>query len=382
MTKGFVRNMLTACAALMCTMQMNSAEAATLTVDQISNSANTVGVWHLVTPNGHNISNHAKTQSRSTQITEAGQYLLRITPPKGAVTFITMLSATELPKRTTGTELRTHLDPSQDYRIIIRYDYKNTVKVNSNPQNAPFELRGPNREISYSGVTPASFSDLPPYVYTLHYKPIVGCVEPKPQKRQVSARQNLAFNAQYMCDLPQMQFVEPTARTNDELNGKVSVLLTTNQSETIAGNAVKYTLSVRNHSKRTQHNLSASFQFDPSTMEIRSALPMNGSVYGSNTARWTIPTIYAGQTWKVEFPVHILNSVDEGTKIPASARVSGAEIDPKMTYNLQSNVLVGTAVLPSTGWNTSTIFLIASFMLALLSLLINRQKSQQVYRES
>lgn len=355
-----------------------SALAGSVTVQQQS-SVPLIGAWQLSMPNSHTVVSHSKEMMRTVDLPRDGKYLLNVTPPEGATTFLTLSNESNRLVEQSGTSLSAVLDANADYRITVRYVFNATITVNSEPQGAPFELTGPPKGIKLTGVTPAVFKNLPPYYYTANYGVVPGCLEPKPQKREVSARQHITFNAEYVCDIPAQ--VVPTGSDPyvevDNPNGKVSVVLTPHQVETLPGESITYTLAVKNHGKRTQHDLNVSFQYDVNAMNIERTLPREGTVIG-NVAQWTVPKLYAGQTWKVDFPVTVRKQTGEGVRIGTSARVSGSEINVVVSDKLSADVTVGTAVIPRTGERSDLAVLIASMTAALILTRMKRHRRQQV----
>ena len=164
---------------------------------------------------------------------------------------------------------------------------------------------------------------------------------------------------------------------NDERAGKVTIGLIANQHEVMPGGAVLYTIEVRNHDKRTQDNVSVSFQFDPTTMKIADVLPRNGTMANDRTAAWEIDAIYANHTWSTSFLVSMLPEVKSGTTTDATVRVSGPQIQIANSV-LSDTLTVGAAVFPPTGGRFDILFLCISMLGAALIAMYTIKKPEAV----
>lgn len=348
-----------------------TALAGTITVEQKA-AVGPVGEWRLSMPSGGTVSGDADVPSRSVNSTASGTYLMTVKPPKSAHVSITVLSKEGVAAKSAYTALQTKLSGSEDYRIVIAYSYDGTVTVNSEPQGAPFVLVGAPEGVRRSGVTPAVFTDLPPYYYSVNYGRMEDCSEPKPQKRTETNPGNVVFGARYVCGTPKpAQEPKPSADANAVIStsGDASVWLAPHQSEVTAGSELTYTVGVKNNGTRTQHDLTVSLQYDPAAMNIEKMLPHGGTVIG-NTVIWDVSEVYAGQTWSISFPVRIRESVVQGAKMSATARVSGPEIDPSIAKVLSATAEVGAAYIPKTGYSTESVLIIAT--LAVTHLLLSK----------
>lgn len=246
------------------------------------------------------------------------------------------------------------------------------ITVDSDPSDAPFVLEGPNNVQYYDGVTPRQFTDLPVQRYVVHYGDVPGCITPRPQSRIASSQQPLHFFGRYDCDsVAPSPPVDPEPTPVDNLTGRAALKLSPHQMEVMPGGRVRYTLAVHNLSKTTQRNFVVSFQFDEDNMSIVDTLPFNGTVSGNGVVVWEIPVLYAGQTWSVSFPVAIDDDISQGQRLYVSARVSSPDLIADAADQLSTRVMVGTPVIPATGYRFEVLFLLLSTLCAFALALLN-----------
>lgn len=249
----------------------------------------------------------------------------------------------------------------------------NLVTVNTDPDGIAFDLIGPANTV-YPGVSPGAFKDLPTGEYRVQFGYVEGCATPKPQLRDIFPGANVHFIGRYLCGTLKPPTPEPPVSL-EGLPGHVSMWLKAHQTEIMPGGTAVFTLGIRNHSKTTQHDLVASFEFDQMYMNIREELPGNGTVQG-DTALWHIPELFAGQTWTVHIPVHVLESLREGTTVRSTGRVAGDEIDRSISLNLSDTATVGSPILPPTGTHVAiSLFLLVSTLLLASATLATRRLS-------
>jgi hypothetical protein len=148
--------------------------------------------------------------------------------------------------------------------------------------------------------------------------------------------------------MPAMPAFALTVPAPTETEGKVSIRIAAMQNETLPGEDVTVTVEVWNQDKRTQNDLSVSLTVDGTGMDLPSALPLNGTFANPSTGVWTIDELFAGRTWRITLPVSVRDSVQHGTAMMVTARVSGDDINPD-TSMLLAQTTIGTAVLPATG---------------------------------
>jgi hypothetical protein len=361
------------------------AEAAgTITIEQIS-PINQYGQWRLATPMGMAV-NRNKDQSKSVNAPE-GQYLFNVQPPEGAVTTIRFYENGTLLNTTEGTQVAFAFSGNGTLRAEVSYRYEGVVVVESTPTGASFELKGPGG-VRYTGKTPASFTRMPPLYFTASFSALPGCQQPKPQSRTLRPNAVLNFEADFICDNEKMT-IENTAPPADKVptrsattpatermldeqtRSNVRLFHSLNQSETVAGSTVYVTVGVRNIGKTTLNNVTLTEQFDASKVSIVGALPEGGVVRGSVMV-WDIPTIYAGQSFSVTFPIKVNGDTLQGEKLSLSARVSGDTVHAPQGELLSKMVYVGVVAMPATGWKADILFaLLSAVALGVLTLTTN-----------
>jgi len=177
--------------------------------------------------------------------------------------------------------------------------------------------------------------------------------------------------------LSAQQAVAANTPVEDERAGKVTIGLVSNQREVMPGNAVLYTIEVRNHDRRTQDDVQVSFQFDPAVLQIVDKLPRNGTMVNDRTVLWSMDALYANQTWSTSLLVHMRPEVKPGTVTDVTARVSGPQIQVQKS-TLSSTVAIGVAVFPPTGGRFDLLFLCVSMLGGLLLTLSQARKPATV----
>ena len=358
--------MLAAASAGMFVSVQVAQAAGTITIEQKSIMP-ILGEWSFYKL-GNPLYPYSKEEVGTKTITESNRYVIQVKEPGGALTTISLYEEGEDTISVAGDRMTVDLDKDKDYRILISYRYDGMIAVESEPSGAPFVLVSPY-DITYSGVTPATFKNLPPKYFKAQYLDIEGCITPKPQER--ATEREVQFFGRYNC--APVKPVKPEPNIPEETRGGVNLTLSAKQSEVFAGEDAVITLSVRNLSKRTQHDHTVSMEFDPSLMQIVKTLPGYGTVDG-DMAIWIIPDLFAGRTWTVEFPVLVKENVPEGTTMALSARVSGPEVDIENSRNVTDTIRVGVAIMPATGGQFALLFLALSSLLALVA--VRRMKLQ------
>ncbi|MDD3896968.1 MAG: hypothetical protein PHU04_03970 [Candidatus Peribacteraceae bacterium] len=177
--------------------------------------------------------------------------------------------------------------------------------------------------------------------------------------------------------LSAQQAVAANTPAEDERAGKVTIGLVSNQQEVMPGNAVLYTIEVRNHDRRTQDDVQVSFQFDPEVLQIVDKLPRNGTMVNDRTVLWTIDAVYANQTWSTSLLIRMRPEVNFGAVTDVTARVSGPQIQVQNS-TISSTATIGAAVFPPTGGRFDLLFLCLSALGGLLLLLLQTRKPATV----
>lgn len=373
--------------AAIATVPAHAEAAGTIIIEQIS-PMDQYGSWRLATPAGMTV-NRKKDQVKSINAVE-GQYLLNVEPPRGAVTTMRFYDGGTLLNTTEGTQISFIFSGNGTLRAEISYRYEGVIIIESSPPGAHFELKGP-QGVRKTGITPATFTQMPPLYFTASYSPLPGCLQPKPQGRILRPNAELRFQADYVClnDIKTMNNTPPpagvptpeamtpaTKRMLDEQSrANVQLFHTINQQETVAGSIVYITLGVRNVSKTTLNNVILSEQFDLTKLSLPGALP-GGGINRGNTAIWEIPQILAGQSFSVQFPVKTSAEMQEGEQVALTARIAGSDVHAPSGELLTKVVRVGIVPLPATGKTIELMFLllIGALSAIITSNPINRRK--------
>jgi len=340
--------------------------AGTVTIEQKS-IIPVMGKWSFFKL-GHTTYPYSKDEVKTVPFTDSTSYVVNVEAPSGAATTISLYQTGEDTVSVTGTRLTAELDTANDYRVVISYRYEGAISVESEPSGAPFVLISPY-DVSYSGVTPATFQNLPPRYFKAQFRDIEGCITPKPQERPTE--KEIRFFGRYDCNY--VKPVKKAPKAVEDTRGSVNILMSARQTEVLAGQNAFITVSVRNLSKRTQHDSTVTMQFDPSAMQIIRTLPNGGTVEG-DLAIWSIPELFAGRTWTAQFPILVKDNVPSGTQMTLSSRVSGPEVYADTSKNLTSQIRVGVAVMPATGGHFALLFLALTALIAMFA--VRRTKLQ------
>ncbi|MDD5026463.1 MAG: hypothetical protein PHH13_03755 [Candidatus Peribacteraceae bacterium] len=356
-----------------------SAFGGSMTINQISPTT-AIGSWNLTKPNGSVLHNQQQVSSLVTPIA-AGTYTLTVTPPATAQTQIVAKDGADTLRSVEDVTMSFLVTEGATITITITYSFTGTITVDSNIPNVPFVIRGEADVITYSGSTPAVYRAVPSQEYTVSYSTVEGCVTPRNQTRALRADYKITFFGDYRCDFPvdtgaiQTPVAEPQAPIVKKQEQKlVQISLTANQTEVAPGGTVRYRLSVRNLSRTTLDDLAVSVQFDPSVMSVSTPVNREGEVR-SNLVLWTIPAIFAGQTWSTEFGGTAANDLQAGTQLELTARVAGTGLVESGTPVASLTHTIGVALLPQTGMHADILFLLLSAIGACLLTLIRNSKN-------
>ncbi|HAI98907.1 TPA: hypothetical protein DCL30_05270 [Candidatus Peribacteria bacterium] len=355
-----------------------SAFGGSMTINQISPTS-ALGSWSLTKPDGSVLHNQQQVTSLVTPIA-AGTYALNVIAPPTAKTQIVAKDGANILRSVEGTTMSFLVTEGATITIVITYSFTGTITVDSNIPGVPFVIRGEANVVTYSGSTPAVYQAVPSQEYTVSYNTVDGCVTPRNQTRSLRADYKITFFGDYRCDFPvdtgaiQTPVAEPQAPIVKKQEQKLMrISLTANQTEVAAGGTVRYQLSVRNLSRTTMEDLAVSVQFDPSVMSISVPVGRQGEVRG-NLVLWTIPAIFAGQTWNTEFGGIAADNLQAGTRLELTARASGTGLVESGTPVASLTHTIGVALLPQTGMRTDILFLIVSTVAGgILALIRNRR---------
>ncbi len=323
-----------------------------ITIEQPS-GVDQQGDWLLTAPNSTTFSAHQEV-SRSISGAGSGYYTLTVTPPNDAETSIQFYDATDsLLKTVAGTQATFFSSGAENMTIRIRYRWTSVLTVESDPSRAGFTLRN-GTQILATGVTPQSFSNLQPGLYSVDYHPLRGCTPPRSQSRSLTESATLHFIGDYNCGT-ERPVVTPPAPVPPTLPGiqpqptsNLTLYFDTNQSEVLPGGTVQVTLGVRNTSRSTLNNLTLTQLFNQSEVTLQQVLPQGGAIRGSS-AVWDVPQLFAGQSWTVTYPVRISDRLKTGGSVHSTAEVSGPDVNVGNDALRSRKLVIGVTMLPKTG---------------------------------
>jgi hypothetical protein len=345
--------------------------ASSITLEQQSASA-TYGEWILTQPDGTTAVSHEREQKRTINSAATGTFTVKVTPPAGSTTTLRLKENGVLTKSITGNTLTFTL--SSDTSVIIQmiYTFQGSVNIESIPTGAPFELHGP-QGIRYTGITPMTIKELPPFYYTVNFGIREGCSLPRPIKRELPENGELTFLGEYRCGdaLTSTASMSSSSSTSSVSPAHAArIVQSVSASELVWGGKATLTTGIVNTGTATLHDLTFTVQFDPTVIMV-GALP-SGATIENNVIIWHIPFIYAGQRWNTSVDIALLPSVKSGMTTSLTARVSGAELDQD-SDTLFAVTTLGAAALPATG-NALDVILALSGLLVPAPLLALKRK--------
>lgn len=331
-----------------------------------------VGKWTLTYPNGAEQTDMAKTKILSAM--GSGTYRLTVRPPEGTYTTIELFENNVSKQTGSVTGLTFDLKENTVYRATISYAERGTITVRSNPAGAAFSITDTTGG-TYAGTTPATFTDMPTGLYRITYDLQPECEAKKTQERPLEAGQNLIFTTNIDCGTKRIATPGKTAETlangptptATEVTAPAQrVVQTSSFSEVIAGSRVRITLSVRNVTKQSLRNVRVTDKFSPDMIDIVTPLNDGGVINGSQL-EWTVPSIYAGQTWTTSFDILVKDIVQTGERIVLLAQAnSGGNDDTQNPEAWSSVVTMGVAHMPQTGNMLDMILTVAAMLAAAL----------------
>lgn len=322
----------------------------------------------------------------------AGEYALSIKPPLGTRAKLTVYRGPSLIAETEDRSYMINIAEGEQIKFSIHYTVLGTVTVESNPEGVSFTLRYPNGT-GTNGTTPARFDMLDPGVYAVFYDTKKECEAQKHQERPLDAGGTIAFHAVLSCG---DRKIPTQGKTNKPLaTGKVApvpvpvvtpvatapavrIVQESSMSETVAGSRVRITLTVRNVTKTTLHDLMIADAFDASLLTPVTPLPKNGEVR-SNVLAWFVPELFAGQSWTVTFEMRVSDGAKTGERGTLKAAVSSPDIDAYYSAPVGSTVAIGIAAVPQTGDSMDLALILAGLGgAAILAYFTNRRSGFQV----
>lgn len=331
------------------------------------------GDFTLTYPNGSEIITRGQSRN-DVVVSQVGTYTISVTAPDKAHYQITVADGSTVLAASADKPLSFVVGDGQTLSITITYGYEGTINVTSEPSGVVFELLGPSN-IRFGGITPATFTNLPPSLYRVTYARTEGCGMKGQQSRELSAGGIMTFFVRLTCpSLP----VEP-APVDEPVQTPVGdhtvrVWAVAQQAEALPGSTARFTITVKNTGDRTVHNVVVSGQYNALTLQPVTPLDRGGVVDGS-TLSWEVPEILSGKYWTVTVPMTVNKNIAQGDQLTLTARVSADDL------SVDGNVLVATArigavtSMPQTGSRFDILFLIGSVVLtSLLAVAVHKQQ--------
>jgi len=364
----------------------HSVDAANSSITLAQNSPdNTLGQWIVTYPDGTEHETYGKTKILNNL--EGGIYRVAVRAPARSKTSMTLSRGAVILQTSNSTIVTLELKDGEALRVEAMYTYTGTVKVQSNPSNVSFVMTDMNGGV-YSGKTPAVFNDMAPIQYRVHYDVTRDCEVKKNQERILNEKSSLIFYVDLNCGdhpismagkttQPPATGNAPTPAPTPEVHSSTPdarIVQTANMSEVIPGGNIRFTISIRNITRATLHNVILNDRFNPSSLEILS-MTNGGKIDGENM-QWTAPEIFAGQTWTTTVEARVKDTLTAGDRIVLLAHATSDESDAKMYPEAWSSVVgVGIAYMPQTGFRYDILLaLVALVGTAITTISTNRVK--------
>lgn len=369
-------------------VQEASAAGGTLTLEQKSPNA-TMGQWIITKPDGTEYKTSLKTKILN-DLT-AGTYRVAVRAPEKAVTNIILTRGPTVLQESPSTIMTFEIKDGDSLRLKAIYTYTGTVKVQSSPSGVPFVMSDMNGG-KYSGTTPAVFNDMNPIMYRVNYDVTRDCEVRKSQERVLIEGSTLIFYSNLNCGQRPISLAgkttEPTAsgkmptppapEPSHEDKPDARILQTSNLSEVIPGGNIRFTVTIRNLTRGTLHNINVTDRFNPSSLEVLSL--MDGGIIDGQNIKWNVPELFAGQVWTTTFEARAKDHLVAGDRIVLLAHAVSEEVDSEKYPEAWSSVVgVGIAYMPQTGFRYDLMIALAAlFGAALMTISTNRVKQSKV----
>ncbi len=361
---NFVRTLSSVVAAIAVVAGMTlsgnvQAADASIFVDQKS-PISEYGSWVLTLPGGGTYMSNQK--SKIVQPVSPGTYTLTFKSPTSAIASIQITRSGEVLQTVTSNSVTFTVLDGETVRATVSYSYTGTVTVDSSPGGVPFTMKATNG-IVYTGTTPATYKDMAPIGYSVSYAIQPDCQVQKDQQRGLIAGSTLAFYADFTCGETRVPTIgrttEPLATSKPTPAPQAPdmhtespdkrVLQTSNISEVVPGGTIRFTVSVRNITRTTLHDVVIIDRYNQQAIEILKPL-LDGGVISGNELQWNVPKIYAGQTWETTFQARASSTLKPGDRIVLMAHATSDESAMDLYPEAWSSVVgVAVAMLPQTG---------------------------------
>lgn len=369
--------------------QTTHAAGASLFIDQISPIAE-YGHWKVLMPGDATFQSSLKTKVLNDL--DAGSYTLSVTNPAGSTTKITLIHSGTAIKEVLGNSITFDALDGAAYRANIEFIYTGTVEVLSDPEGVSFEMKNVMDGSMYTGTTPAVFTGMAPVGYKVQYAVEPSCQVQKDLQRELIHGSKLVFWADFTCGNKRIPLAgrspEPLATTPIEQPASRSnahtdtpdkrIVQTASMSEVVPGGTIRYTITVKNITRETLHNVDVIDRYNPEMIDIVQPL-FDGGIVNGNQIEWFVPKIFAGQSWTTTFTARAKDTLVAGDRIVLMAHAYSDESDADLYPEAWSSVTgVGIAYMPQTGDRYDVLLAIAALMGAALITNLTIRRKQTV----
>jgi len=186
-------------------------------------------------------------------------------------------------------------------------------------------------------------------------------------------RNSVNIDGRSAVDITEVSTGSPNA-LNQRGNSNSNVLLrkTADRSEVKAGDAVRYTIYMRNTLDHPIRNVRVEDRLDLKNVEILNA--QSGELDGGRIV-WTIPELSESQTWEVSYLIRVKDGVPNGTEIPNVVSVSGEGLENiSLTQRVRTSVVGVTDNMPASGAPLDALFSSALSALSALGAWLSKRR--------
>lgn len=341
------------------TKQVHAAGAA-IFIDQQSPIAE-YGQWVVSLPGDATYRSSLKTKILNDL--GAGTYSITVTNPTGSMTKMSLIRSGTVIQKVDGNTLTFDVTDDHTYRVNIEYVYTGTVQVQSDPSNVGFVMTNLADGSTYTGTTPATFNGMAPVGYRVQYDIEPACEVQKTLQRELIHGSTLTLFRDFTCGDRRIPTAgrtaepiasQPVEQTPQRVNAHTDapdkrIVQTASMSEVVPGGLIRFTITVKNVTRTTLHNVAVTDRYNPEMIDVVQPL-LDGGVINGNLVEWNIPKIYAGKSWTTTFTARAKDHLVAGDRIVLMAHANSEESDFGMFPEAWSSVAgVGVAYLPQTG---------------------------------
>ncbi len=152
--------------------------------------------------------------------------------------------------------------------------------------------------------------------------------------------------------------VAASALTPEQIRGNLIVQIRSTAARPMAGDSVTYTVTVRNDTAATFHEILVDSRFDASLLDIRND---GGGTASPAGIAWMIDVLDPGETWSATYTVRIDDRMQAGDSVPSTVTLFGEELLDVPTNALRdtSDLVIAAeeVMLPSAPENSFTVLM-------------------------